>query len=88
MSVIMAGITLATSAMLEPTYLRKGFYMGMNKSIVNNTIGKLYKEIGLDITMKEGKQRFIKKAMNGIMNNVQRGGVQGWFIGRGISCLS
>jgi len=87
MSVIMAGITLASSALLEPTYLRKGFYMGMNKSIVNNTIGNLYKEIGLDITMKEGKQRFIKKAMNGIMNNIQRGGVQGWFIGRGIDGL-
>lgn len=86
-SLMAAGITLITSRLFEPSYIRPGFYVAFQKPMVSKTLGNLFNKMGIQTTMKEGKIGIMKKGIDALSKAMQRKGVGGWFMGRGIDGL-
>ena len=87
MSIVAAAITMATSRLLEPSYIKPGFYMGLNKTLVKGTLESMSKKAGIEMFSKAGKQQFGKSLFKGIANAIQLEGMGGYGLRVGVDAL-
>lgn len=87
MSLIAAGITILTSKLLEPSYIKPGFYMGLNKTIVNTTLRNMSKNAGVEMLTEQGKRQFGNKMFLSIVKSIQKDGMGGYGMRLGTDAL-
>ena len=86
-SLLAAAITLGTSRLLEPTWIRSGMFVKLDKNVVNSTVNNLVSKMGLQVVTKEGRSKFVRNGITELLKNVQGKGVGAWSLELGLNAF-